>query len=575
MKTKLKIAIGIVFVILSVLTMGTKIWADSKAFSIEGPSFMRITPQGDLAIIIGRQVFIIDSNGITKKVINLESLGIQNHGDFDFFNNGDLLIYNGEAEFTFTESIERYIRRQDKRISPPTGKKGLLRCNSDGTDCYKFSAELPAFHSAFRVYIDRDTETVYIADTPRFALYKLNEKGKIIATNKDKLRFPNQLMLHDDKLYVANTNYHSIKIVSSDTESFGEEIESHKTVIDKINEWPSQLLNAHDNWWVMIAGDDMSYGRIQIYDSEWKPLSRPKLDADSDPMGIVYYSDEILVADWSNYKIYRFDPSGKQKSDYTNKEIDALTNNMNNQKMYYKSISSYSLIGFIIVIILGFIIAYRLEKQQTTKILKDTFIGMPETIDADESQVPPGDDIYWIESKANRFGITASDSFRNCAMIALVITAYLVLIVNQQLLSWGEHAAVFIIVTFAAYQYRQWQKIIRVKIGVQGDYLFIDDGSGRVVSGKDKAIKFGRDVLVIDDQIALYKSLNRPIFPVEDFEQWVLPRMQKGQPISVWESMRIQWKQKHPNILRNLLTLSAFILIAIIVYGLKKNGVNT
>lgn len=569
MNIKLKVVVGVTVVILSILSMGTKFWADAEALSFTGPSFMRVTPQGDLAIVIGSAIYIVDKKGLTQQIIDLDSVGIQNHGDFDFFKNGDLLIYHGAKDFSFIESIERNLRRKEKRQSAPIGDVGLLRCNHEGKNCEKFSSELPAFHSSFRLNIDRTTDTVYIADTPRFALYKLSEEGEIIATKKEGFKFPNQIMLHEDKLYVANTNYNSVKIVHAETDEFGEEITSHKARIGRENIWPSQLLVTQDKWWVMIAGDNMSDGRLQIYNDDWEPIYSPELDNDADPMGIVFFAEEVLVADWSKFKIYRFDQSGKRMSDFKNKEIDILFNNANKQIIHYKSISYYGFIAFIVVVILGFIAAYILDKKEVVQALTASFYGVPVIKKFGSVEEPPGDNIYWIKSKANRFGSTNFDGFRNCIFFLLISSGYLVCVFNKELLSWVMHVAMIAIILFIAFLYIQWQKILKVKVGIQGEYLFIDDGCGHVVSGKGKAVKFGQEILVIDEQIALVKPMNKLIFSAAEFEQWVVPRMHKGQPISIWESLRLQWIQKHPNIFRKIAIFSVLMSFAIIVAYLK------
>ncbi len=100
-------------------------------------------------------------------------------------------------------------------------------------------------------------------------------------------------------------------------------------------------------------------------------------------------------------------------------------------------------------------------------------------------------------------------------------------------------------------------------------YEFGDDGYGQVVRGRAESIKFDREIFVIEDQIALYKTLNRNLFPEKEFEQWVLPRMQKGQPISVCESIRIQWNRKYPNIIKKIAVLGFLVLIVMIYARLK------
>ena len=81
----------------------------------------------------------------------------------------------------------------------------------------------------------------------------------------------------------------------------------------------------------------------------------------------------VLVTDWSKFKIYQFDPSGKHVADLANTEIDFLFESTNKKIAYYEAISVYSMIAFIVVLLLGVIAAFILEKQQVFRLIIASF----------------------------------------------------------------------------------------------------------------------------------------------------------------------------------------------------------
>ncbi len=319
-----KFMVGCVIIFLSLVSLGSKFWADGKALSVEGPSFMRLTPEGNIGLRMGERIIVIAPSGQTVNRIDFKSLGFHVIGDFDYFSNGDLLIYNRVSNPSFAESILRFFRVKEKRQDNPQGNEGLYRCDSQGRGCNLFSAELPAFYSSFHLAIDRNNDDVYIADTPRFILYKLDEEGDLIASYESDLKFPNQIVFNDGQLYVANTNYHEIAVVKTQSDQFGQRVESHTVRIDTTHQWPSQLALVGEHWWVVVSDSAMKDGRIVRFDRQWNALPSSELSDNADPMGIVFFNNSVWLADWRAFKIDRFSASGEPQEAVYNAELDAI-----------------------------------------------------------------------------------------------------------------------------------------------------------------------------------------------------------------------------------------------------------
>jgi len=118
MKTVLKVFVAAIVVIGSALSLGVKFWADGERVSTEGPSLIHITPSNELSVLIDETIYIFDKYGDTKGIIELSTLNIDSHGDYAFFSDGDLLVYNSENKPSFLDNIARFLRLKDPLFFP-------------------------------------------------------------------------------------------------------------------------------------------------------------------------------------------------------------------------------------------------------------------------------------------------------------------------------------------------------------------------------------------------------------------------------------------------------------------------
>jgi len=547
-KTLIKALVGTLIVAGSILSFGIKFLADDAALSVDRPTFIKVTPDSKISLQIGNTLYFIDKEGLTNRIFNLEEKGFRVRGGYDFFSNGDLLIYNSHEEPTTLEKLSQFARIKEIRQEPVSGSDGLYRCDKVTYDCQLFTTELPAFYTTFRVFIDRSSDTVYIADTPRFVLYKLNKEGALLAQNKSGLWFPNQILLHNNNLYIANTNLHSIKVARSDTENFGEEIETHETIIDGTHVWPTEVIKTPENWWVGIADNSMDNGRIQIFDKDWIKLGTPLLqNTDADARSLALFGDEIWVTDWTNIKIYRFNLSGKRLDDFSNKEIDQAFLASNQSIKKFKTLAENGLTAFFIVFFIGIVAAFVLEKEETINILKNKQEDITDDIDTEDLKSPPGEGVYWIDNKFS----SKKNLARIIFAIFLILTgsAFIPALFNDKPPGWKFYFIFLSLFSLMILIFWAWYRISKTRIGVSGKLLLVDDGQGNIGIGKGGLIKYDKSTLLVNNVAAVLGQPDAPIYPKEEMKQWVLPRMLSGDSVSPWHMYKILWRRKHPSII--------------------------
>jgi hypothetical protein len=164
-----------VFIIGVALTLlGGKFWAQQQALHVGGPDQMQYDPKGHLFIHVSDTLYELSPSGEWVQEYDLNNLGMAHLvGNFAFFSNGDLLIRRGKYNPGFLDGLLAFLRiRNTKPPISKDGYEGLVRCRLNTMQCTPFGNSGVDFDFAFHMNIDRESDTVYIADTSRHMLRK-------------------------------------------------------------------------------------------------------------------------------------------------------------------------------------------------------------------------------------------------------------------------------------------------------------------------------------------------------------------------------------------------------------------
>ena len=251
------------------------------------------------AVNYGKQILKIDVNSGATRAINLADMGLDIfRGDFKFFSNGDLLIRlagAGRSAFRIdTGSLS------EQQISGGA----LYRCDLMTKRCAAFSDQLPVLDGTFRLVLDAQ-DTVFFSDTNRHTLRKLDSKGNLLASLED-FRYPNQLLLQDGRLFVADTNKHRIAEVDISDENFGDVIASHKIKLGGEYRWPTELAFVDNHWWVVVTDDLLANSKVALFDTDWQFSHTLNFSTDSQIGSIAGFGDQVVIVDYQQHKLFRF-----------------------------------------------------------------------------------------------------------------------------------------------------------------------------------------------------------------------------------------------------------------------------
>jgi hypothetical protein len=197
---------------------------------------------------------------------------------------------------------------------------------------------------------------VYITDTTRHLLRKYSAGGETLAEPLGGFKFPNQLVMYDGRLYVANTNFHQISRIDAREGSFGREFDSFSVetpaAVAAGQTWPSHLARVGDQWWVNNMRNTMSEGGIYIYGDDWHYAHTVSLPAGADPISVLPFNGAVLISDWNNDRIYRVSPGGELLRDFASPGLEQVLAESRTKRLKFR-IYSYAGIALFLFVLAG------------------------------------------------------------------------------------------------------------------------------------------------------------------------------------------------------------------------------
>lgn len=551
--------IATLFIFMVSVTLGLYLWANEQKLAIEGPSYFKITPTGELALRFDNIIFTLDRYKEVVSEIALADLAIEIHGDFAFFSNGDLLVYHKTHSNSFSENLASFFRLKNTSTRPPQEQDGFYRCQIESRQCQKFTDQLPAMNGAFHLAINRVNNEVYIAHSREFTIYRLDESGKILTRSAENLKFPNEIIIEDEQLLVVNTNHHEVQFL--DLESLSK-IKAYPIKLSASIQWPAQMARTPDNWWLSIKEHDMNHGKVAIYDKDWNFQRELKLEEDSDPGDLIFFNQHVWIVDWSQPSISTFDAVGNEFELTLDPKIAKKIQANTEQIAVYSAIENKSLTGFIIILVLGIAIALLVDKEGRKKLFNP--------------------------QNNNRYGLKATDSSLNLNRQGLLwlmpqkpkkvwleqagLLGFGVLLVGLLLqLPEGNKPGQIAVVIFAVFPILLTSRLLyllaKTKVGINGNKILIDDGFGQVAEGEAEQITFSNNMLLIKNKaISIGNPLNAK-YSHQDIEQHINPRLKGSKYTNEIKMLWLLWKVGHPIAKYNGL-LMVIMLLALLLFNL-------
>jgi len=418
---------------------------------------------------------------------------------------------------------------------------------------------LPGFDRAFRVFIERDTDTVYLADTSRHRILKLDSTGKLLAT-AEGFKFPNQIALVNDKLWIADTNNHRFVAVSPKTESFGKVLSEIAITPDSLHIWPSAFVQVDRDWWVLAMGDNMSYGRVVRYTDTGVELDQLDMPSGADPLSLALWGDNILVADYGRLAFYRYDRRGVRQVDFSTPSLAALINEKRAEIERWRYAGYSCWVIFALGLLVGFVVAIRQQRQATAaQEIKDA------TSDQRFEALPA--EGVWIEARR----IVRWLPYLFMMLLVLPMALFIPLFFAGKPFPL-ELLVIAAVMTFSLLlMAKPLLKLSRVRFKVFESHIELIDHEGqRCRSRFEDIMWYTQGSFVLGKQvIPVGKQSQQGIFPKKEIDRWVAPRLLPENKVGAWTMMEYFWNS--PDGMMRYSALMLIISVVLCLYLEREN----
>jgi len=531
-------------IVLSILMVAAWMWSSGQAKQFGGPARLAMDPSGHLYIQIQNILLEHDTDGRFIKRHDLSQLNVEHVlGAVRFFSNGDLLLRRGVDSRTLLDNIRAYMRlSNEKPLHPDLADTGIYRCNLQTHSCSIFGPKLIDFAAAFGLYIDPRTDDVYISDTTRHTLRKYSAQGESLGQAIDGFRFPNQLLIHDNRLYVADTNHHRIRIVEPGTESFGTEIASANVIPPEARKnkqnWPSQFAHIDDDWWVNNMRTNMEDGGIYIFDPNWVFKRKVDLPDGADPIAIAAFGEEVLITDWNNDRVHRVTTDGRLLGDFQSSGLEEVIAESVSLRWQYQSYAYLSVAAFFLIIVALVI----------KGIVNASYEKRPGKIESAEFRTNFPNEMLWIQpdAKAVRKILVVARSARICVVGLIPLLTYLILASDNPLLFLQIVPPIAGLVFLLFLVTRMNAANVKTAIGLCGDQITLRDQTGSDTTCAVKNIIYNQATIASPDRAVFLGQPPMPIYDRETLEAQVFPRLAAAKAVSAWEMQMTLIRMRHP-----------------------------
>jgi hypothetical protein len=551
--------------VLTGLAIGTWMWGSGAAAKIGGPAELKIDPSGHGFVQIQDKLVEHDANGRYLKTHTLSDMGVDLFlGGFDFFSNGDILLRRGPDPRSMSDNFRALQRKTNEdSIKPDSPNSGLFRCELDTKYCTRFGQAGIDFKAAHGIFIDRRTDDVYVSDTTRHVLRKYSADGVELAGPLSGFKFPNQILIFDDKLYVADTNHHEVRVVDPRTESFGEEL-GRKNVTPEAataarQTWPSHFIRVGDGWWVNNMRTGMNQGGIYLFDDNWRLDRKLNLPDDADPIALLNFGDEVWVSDWYNDKVRRFSRTGQPLTDLDSTGLDDILAYSRTERLKFEMIS-YSGIALILLILAGLAVrgfAVSMSHDPGESVSDDR-----------HSRTQPREPALYLEPDSKMLGrmALAVRIFGLLLVVLAALVAYLVVFQSKpeigfELILPGI-GMLSIVVLISWINGSNTGTAIRV----DGDLVTIREHSGRESSCPVREVRYDDTAIATKDAVVFLGRPPASIYKRKDLQEKLFPRLAEAQKVSPLQMQKILMQQRHPQGVTAILAIVGLVIYAVWVF---------
>ena len=303
------LAAGIV--LLALLLVGLRFWAQSHAIADSGLGHIAIDPRRQPVVQAGDKLLLHDRAGRSTGDIPLAELGAAPAMAFDFFGNGDLLLRQQKP----TATLPVWLRSAPAVSNETDGR--LMRCRPGDGGC----EQVLSVGENIAFAIDRRQDHIYLADADADTLIKTTADGVTLASQAMALSAPLSLLLEEGILYLIQGNADAVTVLKPDHREFGKTLATVSLSVAGASHsghiFPAAIAWLDGRWWTIMRSRDGSTAGLYLFSPDWQFDSKVPLREGAIPAQLTRWTTKMLVSDRVNGQVYRFDAGARPEKAFS------------------------------------------------------------------------------------------------------------------------------------------------------------------------------------------------------------------------------------------------------------------
>jgi hypothetical protein len=501
--------IAAAIMLLAFALVGLRFWAESSVNPSSGLGGIAVDDRQQPVVGVSDKLLFHDRAGVATDTVVLSEFGVNEGAPFDFFSNGDLLVLKTDQLSSAPAWLHPILGVEESE-----GGK-LLRCVLETRSCTELLSDL----GPVAFLVERRTDTIYLADAEADTLRKLDAAAKVVGNKAIELTAPLHLVLQEGILYLTQSGSDAVQVLKPDDRDFGMELDKFSLEVDDASQsghiFPGDLAWLNEQWWTIMQSRDGNNAGVYRFSARWKYEDALALSEDAHPGALTRWGAKMLISDFRQEKIYRFDAAAREEKPFSSGTINDNLGDRQSQISLSRSLQ-------VAVLLILFIASAGLMALGVLQSLRHKVYKPP--MDSGEPGFDINDEnILWLDpepgtdEKLRKLGLGIAGGATFILLVAFIL----------QLSIWWMIALCIVLAGLGGY-YFALQKTSHGHIGLQGDNLILVDHTNTYRVGAGPSIQYFDNYIMIDDVIV---SLGNPLlraFADEPLQETFKPVVSRG-----------------------------------------------
>ena len=528
-------------------------------YFLAGPLMMRPFPdsfasdrQGQLLVRVGGQWLAVDED----RSLDFRPMEIEAYrGPLLELDDGSWLINTGGQYVTHLQRLRRFIQ-----LSPGEGEISTLeRCRNDFLHCRLWGANELELVDDFAL-VELDEGRFALADTERHRVYLLDGNGEILDRYQGA-SFPNDLLWHDEALYLVDTNGQRVTRFETAGNRFGQpetvfRLRDHD--VTRNRPMPIRLTFADGYWWLLATNLAMMNGELFRIDPDWQRVHRMADPLLTDVVALAPYDGGLMLATFRGDHLLYFDPVKESLAEVEPPGLAGYLGELE-QEVAARKRTTWLQVALLLSLAIGFLV-WGLRHAKAPDDNSDS---------AESGQaMHAADGPYWFNYKTRTLNM-----LRNMMLAGLVSIPVMVLLLVWLSVAWFPGAAPddsagpakqLLIVTwlsmlmlgaFMVTAAREMSKWKRYRLGVDGRQILLAVDDDTVYHIKPQELQYSTNALFWGRRMIPLKLGNgQKLIDDDQLDRLLFPLLERhGQRLGSLQMVWVQLSRRDPMTVASML----------------------